>query len=162
MRQQTKNPKNSGNCSLGTLVTTYETIRRHNPEDNNLKLWQCSSTLTTTSSTVWPFATSHQLTAATIQLQWNVYIRAYKYIWFWMKLKPTSKELTVFKAHWLILWRAYCRQYGMGLQPSLGNEHARNNGAAVKVFSLESVPVVTSCNSGGIGDVFFVVRSPAI
>jgi hypothetical protein len=44
-----------------------------------------------------------------------------------------------------------------------GNEHARNNGAAVEVFSLGSVPVITSCNSRGIGDgVVFVVRSQAI
>jgi hypothetical protein len=51
----------------------------------------------------------------------------------------------------------------VSLQPTLANEHARNNCEAVEVFSLGSVPVMTSCNSRGIGDgVFFVVRSRAI
>jgi hypothetical protein len=51
----------------------------------------------------------------------------------------------------------------MAFKPSLGNGHARNNGVAVEVFSLGSVPVMTSCNSRGIGDgVFFVVRLEAI
>jgi hypothetical protein len=50
------------------------------------------------------------------------------------------------------MWHECCKQYGVCLQPSLGNGYARNNGAAVEVFSLESVPVMTSCNSRGIGN----------